>query len=437
MNISESNHARIFNFFLVIISLSMILRKPCTLIIILFSLYQLLNYKKLCFSKKALCLASLVAAPLLMEILFFWNNDSYSAGFKSLEKSMSLLVFPLFIIGNKERIDFKRLVFLYGITTPYIVTFFLIRFYVCFPEMVNKYLNGIDLWEAGYAFARSFGTHAPWLNMHLSFVSAIDLLLVVFAFQQNWKWSLKLITIVTFVLSFLLILIVNTRMALFDSLACFLAVFAYDVFSKYNFKSALKWISILLTVLLAVFVLYLQQNSYMREKYFSVTFKHMDKIGKLDEVENPELEVFNSFVTRVSIWKSALELSVKNLPMGVGASDAKPQLLKYYKKTNQKFLAKWNFPTHNQYIDYMLRYGILGIIVVFGYIFLSGIIGFKLKNSIMMSFFIIFFTSNIIDDYLILFQGIAFAGFWLSIFMSFYLIEKPQNNRVHSLNESR
>lgn len=426
MNISESNHAKIFNFFLAIIALSMVLRKPCTVIIILFSAYQLLSYRKLNFSKKSLLLASLVAAPLLMEILFFWNNDSYAAGIKSLEKSLSLLVFPLFIIGNKERIDFKRLIFLYGTITPYIITFFLIRFYFYYPEMVNKYLNGIDLWEAGYAFARSFGTHAPWLNMHLSFVSAIDLFLVVLAFQQNWKWPLKLLVIVTFVLSFLLILVVNTRMALFDSLACFLVVFVYDVFSKYNFKRALKWISILGVVLLTVFALYLQQNSYMKEKYFKVTFKHMDKIGKLDEVENPELEVFNSFVTRVSIWKSALELSVKNLPLGVGASDAKPELFKYYRQTNQKFLAKWNFPTHNQYIDYMLRYGIMGIVVVFGYIFLSAVVGFKMKNSIIISYFIIFFTCNIMDDYLILFQGIVFGGFWLSIFMSYYLIEKQK-----------
>jgi hypothetical protein len=35
----------------------------------------------------------------------------------------------------------------------------------------------------------------------------------------------------------------------------------------------------------------------------------MDKVGKLDEIDHPEIVVYSSFVTRVSIWKSAWELS--------------------------------------------------------------------------------------------------------------------------------
>jgi hypothetical protein len=34
----------------------------------------------------------------------------------------------------------------------------------------------------------------------------------------------------------------------------------------------------------------------MKEKYSTVTFAYMD-VGKLDEIENPEAKVFNSFVT--------------------------------------------------------------------------------------------------------------------------------------------
>jgi hypothetical protein len=47
-----------------------------------------------------------------------------------------------------------------------------------------------------------------------------------------------------------------------------------------------------------------------------------------------------------------------NLPFGVGASNSKPELVAYYKHTNQQFLAKYEFPTHNQFLDYLLKYGI-------------------------------------------------------------------------------
>ena len=38
-----------------------------------------------------------------------------------------------------------------------------------------KYLKGIELWEMGYVFSKTIGIHAPALNMHLAFVSIINL----------------------------------------------------------------------------------------------------------------------------------------------------------------------------------------------------------------------------------------------------------------------
>jgi hypothetical protein len=42
----------------------------------------------------------------------------------------------------------------------------------------------------------------------------------------------------------------------------------------------------------------------------------MDKVGKLDEIENRGKD-FNSFVTRVSIWKSVWDLSLKIYLLGL------------------------------------------------------------------------------------------------------------------------
>jgi O-antigen ligase len=159
----------------------------------------------------------------------------------------------------------------------------------------------------------------------------------------------------------------------------------------------------------------------MKEKYARVTFAYMDKVGQLDSIENPEAKVFNSLVTRLSIWKSAWELSLENLPFGVGASDGKPELVQYYKQTNQHFLAKYEFPTHNQFLDFLLKFGILGPIVVFLYLFTIGFLGFRTKNAIIIAFFFIFFTSNLTDDFLLRFDGIVFSGLWFSIFGSYWL----------------
>lgn len=424
MNLSEKNFNKIFHVFLCLIAVAMIFRKPCSLLIILFAVFNLVFIRKLKFTKTSLILMACIASPILLELLFFWNNDSFTKGLKAIEKSTSLLLFPIFIIGNYQRINFLRITQIYSITTTILMSLLFIRFNVIYLELMNKYLNGIDLWEMGYQFADSIGIHAPALNMHLAFVSVCALFFVFYSIKNEEKRSFKIIRLIVFLLSFFFVLFVNTRIALVNVLAGFAIVFFLEFKSKINVKKT-AIISITTLILLgSVLFFFVQKNPYMKEKYSKTTFAYMDKVGKLDEIDHPEIKVFNSFVTRLSIWKSAWELSEKNLPFGVGASDGKPELVKYYKETNQHFLAKYEFPTHNQFLDFLLKFGILGPLVVVLYIFTIGYLGYSLKNAIILSFFMIFFTSNLTDDFLLRFDGIAFSGLWFSIFASYWLQQK-------------
>jgi hypothetical protein len=415
---------------LCLIAIAMIFRKPCSLLIILFAAFNLIFAKKLKFTRTAFILIACIASPILLELLLFWNNDSFAKGLKAIEKSTSLLIFPLFIIGNYRHVNFLKITKTYTIVTALIIFFFFLRFLIVYPELMDKYLNGIDLWEMGYQFADSIGIHAPALNMHLAFVSVCALYFVFESFRNHEKTVFKIVSLIVFVFSFFFVLFVNTRMALINVLFGFLIVFFFELRSKFNTKKIVLTATIILVLLGGITFLFVQKNPYMKEKYSSVTFAHMDKVGKLDEIDHPEIKVFNSLVTRVSIWKSAWELSVQNLPFGVGASDGKSELNKYYKATNQQFLAKYEFPTHNQFLDFLLKFGILGPLVVTLYIFTIGYLGYDLKNGMILSFFLIFFTSNLTDDFLLRFDGIAFSGLWLSIFGSYWLQQKVTLDKV-------
>jgi hypothetical protein len=424
MNISEKNFNKIFHVFLCLIAVAMIFRKSCSLLIILFVAFNLIFVKKLKYSKTSLILIACIASPIVLELLLFWNNDSFAKGLKAIEKSTSLLIFSLFIIGNYQRVNFLKIAKTYTIVTTLIILFFFLRFLIVYPELMDKYLNGIDLWEMGYQFADSIGIHAPALNMHLAFVSVCALYFVFESFRNHEKTISKILSLIVFVFSFFFVLFVNTRMALINVFFGFLIVFFFELRSKFNTKKIVLTAIAVLVLLGGITFFFVQKNPYMKEKYSSVTFAYMDKVGKLDEIDHPEIKVFNSLVTRVSIWKSAWELSVKNLPFGVGASDGKPELNKYYKATNQQFLAKYEFPTHNQFLDFLLKFGILGPLVVTLYIFTIGYLGYDLKNGMILSFFLIFFTSNLTDDFLLRFDGIAFSGLWFSIFGSYWLQQK-------------
>jgi O-antigen ligase len=424
MTISEKRYHSLFNGLLLIIAITLIFRKPCTWIIIAFAVFNICFIKKIKLSKKALLLSCVIASPFLLEVLFFYNNSSASAGLKSAEKSLALLLLPLFILGNFKTIKFNTIIFYYSRLTTIIMLTFLVRFLIVYPEYVDKYVNGVHLWEMGYVFADSIGIHAPALNMHLAFVAILSFYFVLDAFKNKEIVLKKLTSILFLSLSVFFVLMVNTRMALVNMFTGFAIVLFFEFMKFKNSKKIVQAALIVAVVLAGVVYIFIQRDPYMKEKYSKVTFAHMDKVGKLDEVENPEVEVFNSLVTRVSIWKSAYELALQNMPFGVGAADGKNELTKYYKDTNQRFLAKYEFPAHNQFLDFAIKFGIAGVMVCFLYIFGISYLGFKTSSAIIVSFFVLFFTSNLTDDFLIRFDGIVFSGLWFSLFGAYWLQQK-------------
>jgi O-antigen ligase len=427
MNISEKTFNRVYNLLLFLIVVTLVFRKLCTIFLVIFVIFNLLFIKKAKISIDKIVIMGLIASPLLLEFLFFANNDSYSQGLKSLEKSVSLLFLPLLIIGNYQRVNYLTLLKAYSIATTCIILLFFIRFIVFFPEQFYKYLNGVHLWEMGYVFSDSIGIHAPALNMHLAFVAFTNLYFLIESLKEKYSNKYRFGYLILFLLSFFFVLYVNTRMALIGALLGFIIVVYFQLSKVYSYKKVIKTASFVFFVVSTILYLFLQKNTFMKEKYSTQIFLNMDMVGKLDEINHPEIAVYSSFVTRVSIWKSAWELSLKNLPFGVGASDGKPELINYFKQTNQLFLATYEFPTHNQFLDYLLKFGFLGPIVVFFYLGLIGFLGIKTQNPVIFSFFILFFISNLTDDFLLRFDGIVFSGVWISIFSCYYF-QKKENN---------
>ena len=429
MTISEKQFSKIFFFFVVLIACTLIFRKPCTWLILALALFNLLYIKKTHLTRRALILACIIASPFLLEILLFWKNDSFTQGVKSLEKTVALGLFPVLILGNYQRILFYKLLQFYVNTTTLVMIVFAVRFAIIFPDYISKYWHGIHLWEMGYVFANSIGIHAPALNMHLAFVSIAALYVLLHFWHLKNRFVFVFLSFLIFVCSFFFVLLVNTRMALLNVLVGYIVVVLSFFARQFDLKKVLIYTTCISGVVCGVLFLFIQKNPYMKEKYGSVTFAYMDKVGKLDEIDHPEIKVFNSLVTRVSIWKAAWELSLQHLPFGVGASDGKPELVKYYKQTNQYFLAKYAFPTHNQFLDSLLKFGFLGPLVVLFFIGTVAYLGINLKNALIFSFFFLFFTSNLTDDFLLRFDGITFSGFWFSIFGSFWL---KQKSNVHT-----
>jgi len=421
MIISEDKYNKIYDWFLVVLACSLPFRLPATYLLLIFTVFSIIFYKRFSFDKKKLLFILIVASPFILDILFLWNNSEISEGWKHMEKRLSYLILPILIIGNSKQIDLLKLVKRYGFISAALLLFFLVRFAIVSPELFNKYLKGIHLWEMGYMFANSTGVHAPALNMHIAFVTIVNFYLALHYLFERKIYRKAVLFGFTFLISTSVLLYVNTRLAIVVAFIGLLTTTTIVLFKRLNVVKFIIVGTVTISMAVALFVGFSKIYPNVWQKFTTVTFAHIDKVGKLDEIENPQIEVYNSLVTRLSIWKSSWQVAKENLPFGVGASDGKAALFEYYKSSGQKFLFEYKFPVHNQYLDFLIKFGFLGTITVL--LFMGSIlyIGLKTKNPITIFFFILFATSNLTDDYMIRFEGIAFSAFWLSIFVACYL----------------
>ncbi|MGV0922667.1 O-antigen ligase family protein [Empedobacter tilapiae] len=407
---------------LIFISSTILIRPISTVLIFVFVIGNLINYKNLKLDKKIIKGFLFLMIPIFLEILFIWNNTPINKGFKGLEKVLSFFIFPFFICINYKKYNFFNVIYYYRYIFTLVLFFVLIRFAILKPDFVLKYFEGVELWEMGYVIADSFGSHAPSVNMHVAFLIMANIYILLYRKEK------RIISALLLVSSIIILFIFNTRASLGTSILGAIIIFSVYAYEQYKKRFLLVFTIFLLIVTTIVSVAF-YSNPYMKEKYSKVTFANMDKIGKLDEVDNPEGVLHNALVTRITMWKSSIELSKEKLFIGFGSINDKQALLDYYKRTDQKFLLKHKFPVHNQFFDYLLKFGLLGFLGLIYFFIQNFKIAIFSKNILLFVFIINFLLSNLVDDFLISFDGIVFSAIWLSLGYAYYL-KKNCNNQV-------
>ncbi|GMN10065.1 hypothetical protein MTsPCn9_15200 [Croceitalea sp. MTPC9] len=119
---------------------------------------------------------------------------------------------------------------------------------------------------------------------------------------------------------------------------------------------------------------------------------------------------------RVYIWKSSLEIIEAHPWFGVGTGDEKKELYKEYKAKGFNQLIKSRMNTHNQFLSYLVRYGLVGTSIIL----LTFILLFKdalgNKHST-YTFFLCFMVLCMLTENIMVRQwGVVFFAFFNSCF---------------------
>ncbi len=127
-----------------------------------------------------------------------------------------------------------------------------------------------------------------------------------------------------------------------------------------------------------------------------------------------------SFMQRTEYIKTAFEIIKRHPLIGVGTGDVKDEFTLQYKISHSKLEPKYQLRTHNQYITFIVTFGIIGfLIIVLCFIFAIKYEN-KHKDNLFKIIFFIALLSFLNEDTLETHIGVSFFAFFFSFLMYGY-----------------
>lgn len=334
-----------------------------------------------------------------LEVLGLLNTESanLSLGLFTLEKHQALVFIPLLFIDvtlSKENLGRIFSVFIASC---------LVGSLVCIG--VNVYRDyttvGVFIDEWGFSHDRlsaPIDMQAVYFSMYLS----LCILMLLFTLKEKWWLISKSTKVLLLSLTFYFLGFVVALGARTMIVALMSVIISYIVYTAVLYKNFKILISAVMIPL--VFAGFVFLNPVVTTRFLDL------KLGR-DSATN-----YEGYFARLDIWRPGVEVIMENFWIGVGTGDHESELHKKYLKYGFTEGVRLNFNMHNQYLQTMLNFGVLGL-VSFTIVLLVQIrASISMKNPLYLSFLALFILGCLTESMLNRNKGIVFFILFSFIF---------------------
>ena len=353
----------------------------------------------------------------LFQMVFFLSAAGY---FYSLHKSgasflmerqltifLLPVILPMAISITKEKINLT-LVVLSLSSFIAVVYLFAAMFYSIVEELKMPLFQTISSGAFfNHQFSKPLDIHAGYLSLYIS----LSILFLTHRYDSGRSMRRKVLLILLLSVLFSGLFFLASRNIIIATF--FILVFVYPF---YKVKNKVPYILILTAILVSSFLL-IRSIPYLHER-FSVNL-----ITDINPIRSSQGITYSINEPRYERWKGAAELIKRSPLVGYGTGDEIPMLKTEYIKRGHYISYLENYNAHNQYLSYLLKNGIVGLLIflfIFGYYLRLAL---KSKNFEYLSFLIIlligFYTENILDAN----KGIVFFAFFNTL-LGYYALRK-------------
>ncbi|MBP2833273.1 O-antigen ligase family protein [Aquimarina sp. U1-2] len=364
---------------------------PFFIVSILLGLIHIFRFKKkFKIDDKALLLFPLYFVIMVCSLLY---TENLSAGIALVQRSLSLLFFPIIFLFVKEDASTVKKLFeflLYGL----ILSFFLNFVLACYTVVgiINTEMSSLEMSAEGMSLLMYTLSDGLTNFLGAEFSSLVNpnyvslyILLVLSYYLKNQLQS-RLQAFIVFILFLYLFLLA--------SIAAYLILFIVSIMliSKITNKSQ-KYTMVLMFFLGCIVFL---QNPRVFDFYTNVT-----SIDRTLEIDNTSIER-----SRLLTWDASIKLIAKAPIFGYGIGDTNTVLVEKYKDLNYVLNYQNQYNAHNQFLQTFLQTGIIGFAVLLNVFIVLAFRMNRSRNEIAV--FVILFISLFFESMLVRFNGIVF-----------------------------
>ncbi len=238
------------------------------------------------------------------------------------------------------------------------------------------------------------GISHVYLSLYVSF-TIIILCYFLFVKEKQKYISILIIILIAFLLFFLFLL--GGKMSIIS-----LFLLALIVCITFIIKEKRWLVGVLFIVLpVSIFFITIKNSQYVQDRFYPLFNSANYEVGD---------NSWNSIACRVSIMKCTLANFIKNPIIGTGVGDVQDDLDEC--TGDLKFISLKGMNPHNEYFQYLLGTGIIGVIIFILSLIFPFVTAYKDKNKLYLCFLFLvslcFLTESLLERQ----QGVMFFAFF-------------------------
>ena len=377
----------------------------CNILAIILLLYVILLsiYDRKIYFVENKTLFSILILPFAIQIIGFFFTDNFEAALFSTEKRMSMLLFLLVFFFNKYQFKEKDVIlfmkcFEWSLAACIIVS-------VTMAAYNNYILNSFSKFDNSLfsdKLLRYVGINHLTYGLYASFAINFKIFMLV---HKNFKISFLFWVPIAIITAGLILLV--PKMGIISTIAgiTYLIVFSSKRISGQN-------VCLLVAVLGVIAIIVFQlPKSKERFRQFSYGFSRNNIINDQGSYS----------ANRAGAFYCSIDLIQIHGRFGLGTGDVESEMNDWFIKNNLSNLV--GIDTHNQYFDYILAFGIIGLLI-FIFSILYPLYLFHQEGYYLFAvFLIIMVLSFLTENYLNNNKGVMFFCFFNSLFASILKIK--------------